>query len=88
LTEIVAVGAGVVVAVVAWAFSQQPAACPSCECAIRLRTMRKRQVRCQICKVQMVVAPGWWRQRITDWWVDKPPYRSDKEQRPHRRHHY
>ena len=72
---IIAVSAGVLIAVVACASSQQPAACPTCECAVRVRTMRKRQVRCKICGVHMVVAPGWWRQRVTDWWVDEPPSR-------------
>ena len=71
----IAVVAGVLIAVIVWASAQKPAACPTCECALRLRTMRKRQVRCKICRVYMVVAPGWWRQRVTDWWVDERPSR-------------
>ena len=72
---ILALVTGAVIAVFGWTRWQQPASCPACECAIRVRAIRKRQLQCRICKVQMIVGPGWWRQRVTDWWVDQPPSR-------------
>jgi hypothetical protein len=69
---VVAVLALVVLLIVWSGVARRPLACPTCKCALRVRgiVIRKREIRCRICGIHILIAPGLGRKRVKAWWID------------------